>query len=807
MMARMPSPAQVVGSLVAVLLAASVACSAPGSLATQPTATPTLTATATVTPIPTPTPTPKPAEWLDTADRARFVGDWDTAVEDYQTVMGNSPPAEVEAQAALGLGLVLVEAERYDQAITVLSDLITTHPDDPQLGLAYFLRAESRQAGDDPAQAIPDFRQYLDLRPGRIDSLVHEDIGDALRASGDPASAVAEYQAALQLPHLSGDVALQIKIGQAFVEAGDLSQALAKFDEIYRFAPDDSTRATANLLAGQVLETMGDSQGAYQRYQDSVDNFPTAYDSYVGLVRLVNAEVPEDDFQRGLVDFNAAAYEPALAALSRAVQSEPSGTAYYYLGLTRRALGDAQGAVRDFEAVIQSYPDDPHFEDAWMDKAYTQWAYLDQYSLAVQTYLDFAANRPQSSQAPQALFNAGRTAERNKDLQRAAEIWLGLPETYPGSDLDYQAVFEAAIVLYRDGDFSGALSALGRAGDLASTSGQRAATQLWIGKADQALGKGDEAKAAWEQAAAADPTGYYSERAADLLAGRSLFEPLGLFNFTTDLALEKADAEAWMRTTFDLDPGLQLDELSQSLSTDPRMIRGRELWALGQTGPAKQEFEALRHAVENDPVATYQLMQALLDIGLYQPAIFAARQVLNLAGMDDAATMQAPVYFNHIRFGPYFGDIILPEAVNQGFDGLFLLSVVRQESLFEGFITSYAAARGLMQVIPSTGQSIADQLGWPTGYSSDDLYRPLVSVRFGTYYLAQQRDRFDGDLFAALAAYNAGPGNSAIWKDLAPDDPDLFLEVIRLDQTHRYLTTIYEIFDIYRNLYTQPDSN
>jgi soluble lytic murein transglycosylase len=201
------------------------------------------------------------------------------------------------------------------------------------------------------------------------------------------------------------------------------------------------------------------------------------------------------------------------------------------------------------------------------------------------------------------------------------------------------------------------------------------------------------------------------------------------------------------------------------------------------------------------------LMQALLDIGLYQPAIFAARQVLNLAGMDDAATMKAPVYFNHVRFGPYFGDIILPEAVRQGFDGLFLLSVVRQESLFEGFITSYAAARGLMQVIPPTGQSIADQLGWPPGYTSDDLYRPLVSVRFGTYYLAQQRDRFDGDLYAALAAYNAGPGNAALWKDLAPDDPDLFLEVIRLDQTHRYLTTIYEVFDIYRNLYVQSESN
>jgi soluble lytic murein transglycosylase len=807
MMARMHSPARVLSSIAVSLLAVSIACNAPGGLAVGPTATPSLTPTSTATPSPTPTPTPAPSERLDKAERARFVGDWGTAIEDYKTVLGGGAPPETLAMAEYGLGLTLVEAERYDQAILALTEFIDGHPDDILLGQAYFLRAESRKASDDPAGAIADYRQYLELRPGRIDSLVHDKIGDALRASGDPAGAVAEYQAALQLPHLSGDVALQIKIGRAHLEAGNLSQALDKFDEVYRFAPDDSTRASANLLAGQVLELMGDSQAAYERYQDSVDNFPGAYDSYVGLVRLVNAGVPVDDFQRGLVDYYAAAYEPALTALGRAVLNTPSGSVFYFRGLARRAQGDAQGAVEDFDAVIQRYPEDPHYEDAWMDKAFTQWAYLDQYTLAVQTYLDFSADNPDSAQAAQAIFNAGRTAERNQDLQRAAEIWLGLPQTYPGSPLAYQAVFEAAIVLYRAGDYSSAQSALGRASDLATTTGQKAAVLLWTGKTHQAVGEGEEARAAWEQAANADPTGYYSERAADLLAGVAPFEPSGLFNFTTDVAQEEADAEAWMRTTFALDPSLPLDQLSQKLATDPRMIRGTELWALGQTGPAKDEFESLRHDIEQDPVATYQLMQALLDIGLYQPAIFAARQVLDLAGMDDAGTMQAPVYFNHIRFGPYFGDIILPEAVQEDFDGLFLLSVVRQESLFEGFITSYAAARGLMQVIPSTGQSIADQLGWPPDYTDDDLYRPLVSVRFGTYYLAQQRDRFDGDLFAALAAYNAGPGNAAIWRDLAPDDPDLFLEVIRLDQTHRYLTTIYEIFDIYRNLYAQSGSN
>ena len=58
-----------------------------------------------------------------------------------------------------------------------------------------------------------------------------------------------------------------------------------------------------------------------------------------------------------------------------------------------------------------------------------------------------------------------------------------------------------------------------------------------------------------------------------------------------------------------------------------------------------------------------------------------------------------------------------------------------------------------------------------------------------------------GDLYGALAAYNAGPGNAATWKDLVPPDPDLYLEVIRFNETRNYIRGIYEIFSIYKNIY------
>ena len=163
--------------------------------------------------------------------------------------------------------------------------------------------------------------------------------------------------------------------------------------------------------------------------------------------------------------------------------------------------------------------------------------------------------------------------------------------------------------------------------------------------------------------------------------------------------------------------------------------------------------------------------------------------------------MLAPPYFNHVRYGLYFRDLILPAAQDNGFDPLFLFSVVRQESLFEGFVSSTAGARGLMQIVPGTGAGIANALGWPVDYEPADLYRPHVSIAFGAYYLASGRNSLDGDLYAALAAYNGGLGNALDWKQLCQGDPDLFLESVRFEESRQYIRSIYEIYIIYRRLY------
>ena len=781
------------------LLFASLACKLP--FGAEPTATPVPTPTSSPTPALTPQPTPQPALRNEAARLALANGDWELASREFERVIAESRDPAVLGEALYGLGDALLRDERLPETIAIFSELITGYPHHARVPSALILRAQANTPLGEPAFAAADYEQALSQYSGAIDLYVEEWLGDALRQDLRPIEAVSHYQAAMIAPGQTNQTGLRIKIGRAYMEAGDYERALEQFDQVNAQATDPATKASMNLLAGEALELQGNLDGLHTRYLDSFKNYPAAFDSYVGLIRLVEDGVPVDDFQRGLVDYYAGAYQPAVAAFDRVLASTPSAAAYYFRGLSHLGLGSSALALEDMEAATLNYPPASIWPVAMLSKARTEWAWLDRYTAAVDTYLEVADALPLSAAAVEALFAAGRTAERSNDLARAADIWMRLAEEYPVNPLAPDGAFESGIVRYRLGDYPGAELAFKKSLELASTTAQTARANLWIGKSFLAVGDPESAQVAWEVARDADPTGYYSLRAEHLLDDTTPFSDSGVFNFSTDLEGERREAEQWMRDAFGIAGDDPLTELGPVLASDSRLIRGLELWNLGMMEEARLELSSLRSSLVSDPEGTYRLMHTLLELGLYREAIIASRQILNHAGMDDAATLLAPVYFNRIRFGPYFGDLILPEAARYGLDGLFLLSVVRQESLFEGFATSSAAAHGLMQVIPSTGESIAGQLGWPQNYETSDLYRPFVSVRFGTYYLNAQQERFDGDLYAALAAYNGGPGNAIAWKELAADDPDLFLEIIRFAETHRYIQVIYEVFEIYKNLY------
>ena len=793
--------------LSAIVLFVALACllnNQIASLGVGPTPTPTvyIPPVPTFTPIPPPTPTPVPAARIESGEHALTNGDWDAAAQEFEIARQQSISPDIQGAALLGLARTKLWSAKTDEAVTLLEQLIQSYPDSIYAAYAYFYLGQAYNTLQRFPDASQAYQNYIEHRPGLVDGYVHELRGDTLFAGGDFLAATNEYLAALQFPTQNDAVYTQMKMARGYAFAGDHTTALALYDDLSQKTEDAGMKALITLRKAQSYQALGQTDQANSLYLQAVNSYPRTNEAYQALLELVNANVPVDELQRGIVDYYADQYGVAMAAFDRYLQNNPAdpATAHYYYGLAAEAAGNYPDAISHWDTVIQNYKDSPNWADAWSQKAYTQWFYLDQYTNAVQTLLDFIQLMPADEHAPDFLMSAANIADRGGEFDQAIALYQRMASSYPQASEAQRAMFLTGILQYRIGRFADAYRTFLGILSLPIQLSDKAPAFYWSGKALAAQGDQAGAKAAWEQAASADPTGYYSERALDQLIGRQPFTPPQVYDLAYDQAGERQRAEEWLRTTFSIPAETDLSNLGE-LAAEPGIIRGNELWALGLYDEARNEFETVRHAYENDPVKTYRLMNYLNQLGLYRSAIFAARQLLTLAGMDDAATLNAPPYFNHIRFGSYHSDLIVPEAQEYGFHPLLIFSLVRQESLFESFIRSSAAASGLMQIIPSTGQEIAARLGWPPDYTTDDLYRPVVNIRFGVDYLDRQRKYFKDDLYTALAAYNGGPGNAIKWSERSQNDPDLFLELIDYEETRTYIERVYENFNIYRRLY------
>ena len=776
---------------------------------------PEVTAASGLVSEPTPIATLSNEARVEAGDQLFFYGDWDNALREYERAFEESDDLELQGAALLGMARCFYEQGQITAARETVNVLVDRYAETAAAAGARLLRARINEEFEDFTNAAADYQAYLELRPGVIDAVVQEWRGDDLYAAADYMGAISAYESAIQAPKLNDNFGILIKVGNAFAANRDYESAIATYQNVYDNTTNDYLKADADYLMGRTYLAMGNETEAYARYQDAVNNFPLAYSSYAALVELVRAGIPVDELQRGIIDYYTATsttdsenaqelYGVAVTALDRFLASAPpdhDGEAHFFRARALEGIEDYITANQEWDHIITEHQFSEHWVDAYSEKAFTQWVYQEDYEGAINTLLSFVASTPSQEAAAQFLFTAGRIAERGGRLTRATEIWPRVANEYPSSEYAYDALFLTGITFYRLENYASAQSFFLRAYQASLSLEEESQSLFWIGKALQA--QGDEAGAlnAWEQTSAVDPTGYYTERAKDLVAGRGVFEPPATYSFDVDLVTERLETEAWVRSTFALTPETDLGSPGD-LASDPRFQRGTELWKLGEYELARAEFENLRAEVASDPANSYRLANYAADLGLYRTAVFAAREVLNLAGMSDAGTMNAPVFFNRLRFGAYYKEIVLPAMEVNRLDPLFFYSMMRQESLFEGFVTSSAGARGLMQVVPATGQEVATLYGWPPNFASEDLYRPYVSIRLGAHYLAIQLNAFDGDIYAALAAYNAGPGNASYWSSLAHGDQDLYLEVVNFEETRNHIRSVYELFTIYRNLYS-----
>jgi soluble lytic murein transglycosylase len=163
--------------------------------------------------------------------------------------------------------------------------------------------------------------------------------------------------------------------------------------------------------------------------------------------------------------------------------------------------------------------------------------------------------------------------------------------------------------------------------------------------------------------------------------------------------------------------------------------------------------------------------------------------VLVASGSFDDAIQELTLPLRH-------EDVIRQQSKDKGVDAALIAAVIYSESKFVDQ-TSHAGARGLMQITPDAAEFIEKQSGGTT-FELADLADPELNIRYGTFLLAELLDRYDGDVAAALAGYNAGPGNADEW-----GGSELTLDDIEFPETRAYVEEVQEKREEYRSKYAR----
>jgi soluble lytic murein transglycosylase len=295
------------------------------------------------------------------------------------------------------------------------------------------------------------------------------------------------------------------------------------------------------------------------------------------------------------------------------------------------------------------------------------------------------------------------------------------------------------------------------------------------------------AKIFYEQILSRFPGYFYATQARDRLAQRSVAAAVGS---TETLAFVQSipfpDRAAPGR--FDVDPStaVRLDRAQLLTSAALDLLAETEL-----RFAARRDARPEAVAMELARIAT---RRGAPEQGLRYVKAFAS-------GYLHWELTDAPDEFWRFAYPMPYQDSIEKHARSRNLDPSLMAGLIRQESEFNPRAVSRANAIGLTQVRPPTGRAISRRLKLP--YTTSKLYRADFNLQLGAYHLRQMIDSLDGDLAAALAAYNAGKSRADRWLTWGPfREPAEFIETIPFTETRDYVQTVLRNADMYRRLYS-----
>ena len=347
------------------------------------------------------------------------------------------------------------------------------------------------------------------------------------------------------------------------------------------------------------------------------------------------------------------------------------------------------------------------------------------------------------------------------DLPGAARSLAELTERYPESP-------QAPLALFRSGliDWSAsptrAAATFDRLVQRHPKDEEVPAARYWAGRAYDRAGNRAEAERRWKAIIAASPLSYYS-----------------------GLAARRLKIAGWQ-------PPAGADTAAHVAGVDSAVRRIAALQRLGMDVESRFEIDLLAERAERSPSDAAAVADALIAIGEPARALRVALSATD-RGASSRAIYRAAFPIVHL-------EALTEESRRHDLDPALVAGLIRQESSFNPRAVSPAGARGLMQLMPPVGASIAKSLSYPL-WDPSLLFDPDVSLELGTAHLASSLKRAAPPA-RALAAYNAGASRVARWIGRpGSDDPELFTEWIPYAETRDYVRIVQRNAEIYRALY------
>lgn len=383
------------------------------------------------------------------------------------------------------------------------------------------------------------------------------------------------------------------------------------------------------------------------------------------------------------------------------------------------------------------------------------------------------------SYADDSLIKAGESWESAGEPAKARAAYESSLAKHPNGDMYGEALRRLLVQGFAEGRLTDAVDLIDRSIAGGKVDGDELAKLHYFrGKALDRLGQGEQAEAAWLQAIETRPLSYPSLQALSRLRERS----------------DEAAAAGLAKISASSDA--PLPELA--LPATPTAARVK-LWAsLGLGEQAREELGAAA-------ITGWPAVAVLAQAGLYSDAQRALASVGS--GWRQAGPSGARRQLWELAYPVPFRSLVDPGEHDHGVPALLTYAIMQSESRFNPGATSWAGARGLIQLMPATAQNVAQRAGLKV--EASQLYDPATNLDIGQRYLAGLTARWnnvDGAPALAVPSYNAGPGRTDEWLKLRGSwDLDLFVEAIPFDETRRYTQSVLGRWAAYRWLYGVGD--